>query len=300
MYYPQKITKNNGFTLIEILVVLTISALLLTFASTSFRDFQNKQSLNNEAEKLVSVLFVAQSKTVSSRDLSQWGVYFNMPQSYTLFNGADYATRNPALDKIYTIENDVTMSSVNLAEGVSQIVFKKLSGFTDQAGTIVFELTLDSSKSKTVHINSAGQISFSSFPALSEEDRDKDARHVHVDYSSFIDTATSTSDSLVLSFDGGTVEETIVISENLLGGQLYWEGEIDVDGETQTLVVQTQRINDSDTQFCIYRSNQYNNKSLDIDIGSDSGSTPNLISFSADGLTTATGSSIFVSGMEWQ
>ena len=98
---------------------------------------------------------------------------------------------------------------------------------------------------------------------------------------------------------GAVRVKEILIADNLEDNQIYWEGEIDVGGETQKLKIHTHRLNAPDTQFCIHRDRRYNNKALNIDISGDGGVTPNLIGYNSEGQTTK-GSSIFVSEPEWQ
>jgi hypothetical protein len=47
---------------------------------------------------------------------------------------------------------------INLAGGGSDIVFSRITGDTANNGTIVIQLTSDSSKQKTISINSLGII----------------------------------------------------------------------------------------------------------------------------------------------
>lgn len=124
----------------------------------------------------------------------------------------------------------------------------------------------------------------------------RDSRHVHFDYSRLISTST---ESLILTFtyDSSTLQETILIADNLKEGQIFWEGEINVGGEIQKLKIHTHRLNNPDTQFSIHRDRRYNNKALKIEISGDSSGS--LIEYSADGLST-TKTSIYASEPQWQ
>jgi len=149
-------------------------------------------------------------------------------------------------------------------------------------------LISDSLSSALIYINQAGQIALYPFPPPATAERIYDSRHVHVDYAWNINVATSTSDRLMLEFDrdlATATTTTIIMAENMQAGQLYWEGEINVNGDIQQLIIQTHRLNNPDTQFCIHRPGDTNNKSLDIDIKTNAETIFRLVSFSADGAT---------------
>lgn len=300
--FKKFLLKNKGYTVVEFIVVLAVVILLFTIFIPLFKNFSTKQELNNETEKIISVLRSAQGKTLASEDLEQWGVYFDInsnPHRYILFKGSDYVSRDPLLDEIYNLTQNIQISSIDIG-GDTEIIFNRLTGEPNQIGSLTLELVGGSVQSAIIYINQAGQMALYPFLPPSGVERNYDSRHVHVDYNSIIDIATSTSDSLILEFDGGLVTETVIIAENLQGGQLYWEGEVDVAGDIQELIIETHRLNNPDTQFCIHRSRQTNNKSLNINISTETGSTPSLIGFSADGTTVIKGSSFFVSEPVWQ
>ena len=82
-------------------------------------------------------------------------------------------------------------------------------------------------------------------------------------------------------------------------GQIFWKGDILVDGVTQTLQVQTHRLNDPvlGTQFSIVRDKSKNTKAVNIEISGDS--TGDLIRYDVQGQTTK-GSSVYVALPLWQ
>lgn len=122
----------------------------------------------------------------------------------------------------------------------------------------------------------------------SDENRIKDSRHVHFDYSRVISIA---AERLILTFDydGSPIIQEIIIADNLQDGQIFWQG--------QNIKIQTHRLNNPDTQFSVYRDRRYNVKSLKIEISSDS--SGDLIRYQADGQTIK-GNSIYVADPNWQ
>ena len=172
--------------------------------------------------------------------------------------------------------------------GSSEAVFSRISGVSLSQGGIVLTLKADLSKTKTIYIESSGQIGGDIPIAPSDANRLKDSRHVHADYSRYISTST---ESLILTFsyDSSTQVETIAVAD--------WEGEFNVGGQIQKLKINTHRLNQPDSQFSIHRDGRYNSRALKIKLSGDG--SGNFIEYSADGLNTIS-ASIYASNIEWQ
>lgn len=297
-----KSQKLKGLTLIELLVTVGILIILAAIAIPNLRFFQKESDLNNVAEEIINTLRLAQNKTLASEGASQYGVHFDAtstPNQYILFKGTDYASRATSSDEIYKLPKTVEISEIDLWGG-TEVVFERVTGYTsttDQFGKISLELKNDPSKTKTIYIESSSQVGLTSPSTLSDENRIKDSRHIHLDYSRQIVTST---ESLTLTFDTVLTKE-IPFADYLKNGHFFWEDGVDVEGEIQKLKIHTHRLNNPDTQFSIHRDQRYNNKALTIDIDdtptdSDPGT---LITYTAQG-ETATGTSIYVSNLQWQ
>jgi len=290
--------QKRGFIFIELVVVIGILVMLAAIAIPAFRFFQKESDLNNSADQIINALRLAQNKTLASEGDSQWGLYFSAttsPHQYTLFQGANYASRQASLDEIHKLPKGVEIYEINLESGGFETVFERVSGITQQFGTIALRLKTDNAKTATVYIENSGQAGLTVPLSPSDENRIKDSRHVHFDYTRIIETST---ESLILTFEGGVVEN-IVITDNLKDGQISWEGIVDVGGDNQQIKIHTHTLNDFEegTQFCIHRDRRYNNKALMVEISNDP--TGFLIDYSADGLTTIK-TSIYASEANWQ
>lgn len=303
--YQNSIRESGaGFTLIEIVIVILIFGVLSAVVITNFALQKGKIDLRGSAEELVSVLNLAQSKTLASTDNSQYGVYFDIlasPNGYILFKGTSYSTRDSSFDVEYTLPNLMEFYSVDLS-GSNEAVFDRLTGSTSQSGSLSLRIKSDTSQSQTIYLSSSGLAGFLAVVSPSDDDRVKDSRHVHFDYSraNFVNCPT-TDATLYLYFNGaGTAQQTISICNNLIGGQLDLTGTVSVGGSNQTIKIDTHHLLDSNypngTQFSVRRDGRLNNKSLRITISGDPGY---LIDYSADGLTT-TYTSSYVSNSSWQ
>lgn len=285
-----------GFTLLELIVVIALAVLLGGLALPALRIAQKNSELEETAESLVSVLRLAQNRTLGSEGASQYGVFFDTavsPGRFILFKGATYATRDVAADEVHVFPKSVEMSAVTIPQ--SEVVFARLTGVVANAGSITLRLLADPAKEEFLYVSSSGTVQKTSVSAASDESRQKDSRHVHVDYvGRVIDTNT---ESVRLVFSSTTYQ--IAIADNMQAGQLFWEGDILVDGEPQTLLVQTHRLNDPalGTQFSLVRDKSKNTKAVTVEISGDS--TGNVIHYDAQG-QTAQGTSLYAAPPIWQ
>lgn len=288
--------KKNGFTLVEVIVTLVILSALAAIIISDFTLLNKKKDVDNTAQEFTNVLKLAQNKTLSSENNSQYGVYSDTsvsPNKYILFKGASYALRDTSADQIYLLPQTVEFFAINLGGG-SEIVFNKLTGASAQSGNVSVRSKLDTSQSKTIYVTNSGTINFTSVSAPSDASRVKDSRHVHFDYSRIINT---NNENITLNFDNGVVIQTFPISSYLVSGQIQWLETVSVGGSNQTIKIHTHRLNNQDTQFSIHRDRSLNTKSLKITISGDSSGY--IVNYSADGLTT-TNTSIYVSNLVWQ
>jgi type II secretory pathway pseudopilin PulG len=273
---------KKGVTFVELIVVIGVLVIIFAMSVPGFTFFQKGSSLNNDAEKVVNVLRLAQDKTLTSEGSSQYGVFFQAPDQYTLFKGADYVSRDVSYDKVYNLS-----SGVEIYDGLTEVVFKSITGFIDPPGYISLRLVSEPSNAKTIYIEGSGHSSLS-LPSLPSGSKVEDSRHMHFDYTRVIDTVT---EDIVL--DVGGIVQNISIVDNISSGQFFWEGEI----EGQFLKIHTHRLNNPDTQICIHRDRRLNNKTLSVSISGDLSGA--IADYSADGSTVLI-ESIYVSSAEKQ
>ena len=285
-------------TLTQLLIIIGILTILTVISAPAFRYFQKESDLNNNTEEIMNTLKLAQNKTLASEEASQYGVYFDIltpPCQYTLFRGSDYASRNSLFDKVSNLAQTVEIYQIDLGGG-SEVVFDRLTGATSQPGSASLRLISEPSRAKSIYVENSGKVGLINPSTPSDANRVKDSRHIHFDYDRTISTA---DEKIVLTFtyDSSNLIEEVIIADNMQEGQIYWEGEIDVDGEIQKLKIHTHRLNSPDTQFCIHRDMRYNNKALVITISDDASGT--IVEYSVDGLST-NATSIYVDNIEWQ
>lgn len=148
--------KNIGFTIIEILIVLSILIIIFIVALPTLNNFKDKQALSNSAENTVALLNDARSKTLAGEGGNNFSVYFEGTKA-TLSAGSTYVPGGPYFKEV-VFENGVILSASNIVlNGTTDtIVFTKLTGNTTNYGTITLALISDPTKTKVITILKTG------------------------------------------------------------------------------------------------------------------------------------------------
>ena len=148
---------KNGFSLLEILLIMGILVILVTVVSSSFISYQVVVEADEEANRIRSLLRSAQGKAINFEENSQWGVHFSNPSSgsplYELFTGSSYPG---------TVKETIYLSPrfifTNPAIGATQdVIFQKRSGKNTNATTIIITITPASGQNQTRNISVTGE-----------------------------------------------------------------------------------------------------------------------------------------------
>ena len=146
--------RMKGFTLVEILIVLAIAVILFTIILTGFANLRESSDLTLAVDEAISFLQEARAKTLSSEGASVYGVHFETSQ-FVLFVG-DMYDPSVSSNKIRALPSTIEISIIDL-EGVGDdALFKRLTGETDNDGTIKFRQTSNPSTLKTIEVLPTG------------------------------------------------------------------------------------------------------------------------------------------------
>ena len=152
-----KAKKNFGFTLIELLVVLAIISILVGISTAVLVMLRQGSRLDVEAQRVVSALRLAQSRTVASESFNTHGVYFDAPAgTLTVFEGLTF---NPldGSNKTTKLDSQIQFSAVQIMGGGDEVVFSRIGGFTQNSGFVEIQF-IDLSSSKIICIGEEGAV----------------------------------------------------------------------------------------------------------------------------------------------
>ena len=143
--------KNDGFTLIEVLLSTAVIAIIAGISIPIFQSFQVRNDLDIATVEIAQSARRAQALSGAVDGDTSWGVYV-ASGSIVLFKGVSYATRDSALDEVFEVPESITPS------GLSEIVFTKFTLLPQTTGTIT--LTSNTNETRNVTINAQGMVSY--------------------------------------------------------------------------------------------------------------------------------------------
>ena len=143
--------KNNGFTLIEIILSITAIGIVAGISIPIYHSFQVRNDLDIATVEITQSARRAQvlAQTVDG-DIS-WGIKIQLG-SLIMFKGASYTTRDTNFDEVFEIPTSITPS------GVTEIIFTKFTGLPQTTGT--FTLTSNTNETRNITINAKGTVNY--------------------------------------------------------------------------------------------------------------------------------------------
>lgn len=183
--------KQGGFTLIEILVVVVLSAIIVTIGVPSFFAYKSRQNLELTMRELSAKIKETQKRSVTQQDGKRWGVLLQSSTTgidyYEIFTGSSYSTST--VEEKYSFRRSVEFTEPSNGRSV-EISFEPISGKISSAKIISISLDRPYSKVADVVINPFGRIT--------AKIRDGILGYWHLDEG----TGSSTYDATGNSFDG--------------------------------------------------------------------------------------------------
>lgn len=141
---------NDGFSLIELLVVLSIIALISGLGVTVYFSYVSSNSAEISVNSIVESLRHAQSNAQQIQNDTKWGTKIT-PTRIITFSGDSYATRNQSSDQFLTLPSGLTIT------GETEFVFEKVTATTQNTGTITVS---GPGFSKEINVNERGTITY--------------------------------------------------------------------------------------------------------------------------------------------
>lgn len=255
---------SKGFTFIETILVVGITAVLGGIALASFVTSRNSHDLTASRQSVISLFRLAQAKTLAGEDGSVWGVHLDQAQA-VLFRGSSYgsATYTQAL----ALPQTVRITNISLAGGGSDVTFTALSGTTTQDGSFTMQSTGSPTLSSSIIIEKIGKVYESQSTPLPSGTRVFDTRHRSYQLGWSIRNSTN----LKLTFSDPPAADTVVtipMAAYFDAGKTKfdWSGTNTIGELDQVLRVHTLALSDADTALSIDRDCRLNTKKVKIEI----------------------------------
>ncbi len=136
MVKQNKLKSSAGFTLVEILVVVTIFVVLISSSSALVSDNTVREDLDANAKQAIDFLNRAHNYAVNAYYGDDWGVKTlndntdcysgsKVGDCLILYKGKTYATRNNTYDEILLFDSSVYLD----ANQVNEFYFERISGW---------------------------------------------------------------------------------------------------------------------------------------------------------------------------
>lgn len=147
----------SGFSLIEILLVISTLAILSTSTFIWFAGYQRQTEVSSAAKKIISSLRDAQSRSISGKDFKKWGVLFeDTNNKFILFSDNEGVME---ITEEFFLSSFITLES-NFTAGCDKIIFEKNKGSTTQDCLIRVSDAGNETSFIEITITSFGLISF--------------------------------------------------------------------------------------------------------------------------------------------
>ena len=151
---------KKGFTMLELLIVIGITATLSVVGIGFYVNQQKAKILENTAQEIVGYLRYVQQKSMAQEQSLQWGVHFDNPtsgqDSYALYTGTTYSSsiETKYLPSGIIFTTPATGNSINIS-------FNKLTGTSATSTTQSITIkSIVTNSTSTISVSGQGLISY--------------------------------------------------------------------------------------------------------------------------------------------
>ncbi|RLC38579.1 hypothetical protein DRH27_01965 [Candidatus Falkowbacteria bacterium] len=151
-----KTINKNGFTLVELLIVMGIFVVIASVSIPLYSNWQPDSQIDTAFAEVIETLRLGRNRSESGLNNASHGVYFLVSESgedsYVLYQGADYASRDVSLDREIILNNALSLTT---SLDNANINFSKGLGEPSATGTVSI-INNNTDEIKIISINSLG------------------------------------------------------------------------------------------------------------------------------------------------
>jgi prepilin-type N-terminal cleavage/methylation domain-containing protein len=148
--------RKNGFTLVEILVALTILVILMSIGAYALINTRTAKQLDTTTDSIAAKLEEARTNALSGKSGTNFGLAFSST-TYTYWSGASY-TAGTASTITYTIPTGFSLTST--IPGTDHILmFSRITGIASATGNITITHLAQPTFTDTISVGTRGDIS---------------------------------------------------------------------------------------------------------------------------------------------
>lgn len=147
----------SGFTLVEIVFALGIFVLVAATVFSPLSQFRERKTLDASVEVVLAAFSRAHFDTISSLNDKQYGVHLDADQ-IVYFIGPTYVAGDPG-NNAYVFSSVIEIGAVALSGGGNDVLFKQLTGATDQSGTFEVRSRANPAVKAVITVNGTGAVS---------------------------------------------------------------------------------------------------------------------------------------------
>ncbi|MEX2410372.1 MAG: prepilin-type N-terminal cleavage/methylation domain-containing protein, partial [Candidatus Paceibacterota bacterium] len=151
---------NQGFTLIEMLIVVAITVTLVTTSFISYQGFKDRKDVELSVSEVSSAIRDARDRSRTQENGSRWSLrlssFENSPSNYELYSGGSYSTSSVVSSKI--IRNPMTFSEPYPDGSIYDMNFEPINGSLSNQKVISITRRSGSSFLGDIIVNKFGRI----------------------------------------------------------------------------------------------------------------------------------------------
>lgn len=257
-----KKNRCQGFTLLEIIISVGVLTLISGLALVSFINSRNVREVATSGQDVISVLRLAQSKSIGGEDNSAWGIHLEQGQA-VLFRGTSYI--GATFTQSFPLSARLEIANIALIGGGSDVVFKRITGRTDNSGSFEVRVRSATTISFSVSIDGSGKVYQTGAAQAPGGTRIMDTRHRSFN----LGWSLQGYANMILTFSdppNPDTVQTVPMASYFSGGQTKfdWSGNFSVGGQNQVLRIHTTFLDGANTHLSVDRDCRYNTKKVKI------------------------------------